>query len=190
MIDLIKEKVTEKLKNHPNRLAHVFGVYETALKLASAHHVDLDKAAIAALYHDYAKYDPIEKQVEHLELKIIKQYANYPVIFHAYAAARELIFDFEIKDEEILNAIRHHVWGRPNMSDLEKIIFIADCCEPNRKFPDITYIYDLAIKDLNQATLYCMEAGIKDLQQRQIEPSIEQLEAFHYYKEVNCGETQ
>jgi len=187
MIDQIKEKVSLKLENHQKRLRHVFGVYETAVKLAEIHQVDIEKAAIAALYHDYAKYDTIESQIKHIELKLIKQYANYPVIYHALAAAIQLNYDFNIRDEDILNAIRYHVWGRPHMTDLEKIIFISDCCEPNRQFEDTQKIYDLAVKDLDQATLYCMEVSIEDLKSKKLEPSTEQLEAFHYYKEVNRG---
>ena len=34
--------------------------------------------------------------------------------------------EYGIEDEDILNAIRFHTVGRPNMSLLEKIIYIAD----------------------------------------------------------------
>lgn len=188
MIEQLKSRVTEKLKDHPKRLQHVFGVYETACKLATIHGVDQEKAAIAALYHDYAKYDTIEEQIQHIELKLIKQYAEYPVIYHALAAAISLEQEFMIKDQDILNAIRHHVWGRPKMSDLEKIIFISDSCEPNRKFDDASLIFETATKDLNHAVLLAMKASIDYLYQKGLLPSQEQLEAYTYYQEVNRGE--
>jgi predicted HD superfamily hydrolase involved in NAD metabolism len=190
MIEQIKHQVIEKLKDHPKRLKHVMGVYETACTLASIHHIDVDKAAIAALYHDYAKYDTIEEQIKHMELKMIKQYAEYPVMYHALAAAIKLEHDFNIKDQDILNAIRYHVWGRPQMSDLEKIIFISDSCEPNRAFEDACYIFETAKKDLNQAVSMAMKASIDYLKHKGLSPSEEQLIAYHSYQEVNRGETQ
>jgi predicted HD superfamily hydrolase involved in NAD metabolism len=143
---------------------------------------------MAALYHDYAKYDKIEEQVAHLDLKSIKQYSETPVIFHALAGAVALEHDFGIKDQDVLNAIRYHVWGRKNMSDIEKVVFIADCCEPNREFEDAKKIFDLAIKNLDQAVLYCMKIGIDHVIHQKFQPSIEQLESYEYYMEVNRGE--
>ncbi len=191
MIDDIKKIVSEKLKDHQSRLKHVFGVYETAVKLASIHNVDIEKASIAALFHDFSKYDPIEDQIKHMPLKLIKAYADYPVIYHAIAASIELEINFHIKDQDILNAIRYHVWGRPNMSILEKIIFVSDSCEPNRAFDDAKFIYKTATKDLDYAVLLAMKASIDDLKiRRHLEPSDEQYLAYRYYLEVNRGKTK
>jgi predicted HD superfamily hydrolase involved in NAD metabolism len=188
MIDAIKKRVSEKLSNHQKRLTHVFGVYETAVKLAKIHNVDVEKVSIAALFHDYSKYDSIEDQVAHMDLKTIKNYAEYPVIYHAMAAAIALEHEFHIRDQEILNGIRYHVWGRPNMSDLEKIVFISDSCEPNRNFPDSQMIFEMASKNLNQATEYCMKISIDHVIAKGLVPSPEQMESYQYYKEVNRGE--
>ena len=81
------------------------------------------KAAIAGLFHDFAKYDEIVEQMNMMELRWIKEYADYKVIYHAIAAANMLEHEFKIHDQDILHAIRYHVWGRVNMSELEKIIF-------------------------------------------------------------------
>ncbi len=190
MIEDIKNKVIEKLKEHPKRLQHVMGVYETALKLAKAHHLDELKVSIAALYHDYEKYDSIEEQIQYLDLMTIKDYVETPVIYHAFAAAARLEIDFNIHDEEILNAIRYHVWGRKDMSDIEKVILISDSCEPYREFDDEEKIFKLAIKDLNQATEAVMKASIDYLYTKNLTPAKEQVEAYTYYMEVNCGKTE
>ena len=87
-------------------------------------------------HHDYAKYDEIEDQINSLELDIIKAYVDTPVIYHAFAAAKALEKDYNIHDQDVLNAIRYHVWGRIGMSDIEKVVLISDSCEPNRKFED------------------------------------------------------
>jgi predicted HD superfamily hydrolase involved in NAD metabolism len=190
MIEVIKREVTKKLNEHPKRLEHVFGVYETAIKLASIYHVSQEKAGIAALFHDYTKYDSLENQIKYLDLKTIKKYTTSPVMFHALSAAEELKLMFKVSDEDILNAIRYHVYGRASMSIIEQIIFISDYCEPNRKFTDTQYIYDLASQNLNQATEYCMKLTIDDVRRKGLTPHEEQVEAYTYYQEVNRGKTK
>jgi len=187
MIEQIKEAVYQKLINHPKRYEHVIGVYETATKLAHHYHMDEEKVGIAALFHDYAKYDSIEDQIAHLELKIIKHYTETPVMYHAFAAAYWLETIFHIKDHDILNAIRYHVWGRKDMSMTEKIIFIADYCEPNRAFEDTTYIFNLAIQDIDLACEYCMKLTYEDVIRKHKIPHEDQMIAYTYYKEVNRG---
>lgn len=189
MIDVIENKVREKLLGHPKRLAHVFGVAETAEKLAKIYDISTEKAKIAGLYHDYAKYDKLEDQMNMMDLRWIKEYADYPVIYHAIAAANMLEHEFRIHDQDILNAIRYHVWGRKEMSLLEKIIFVADSCEPNRTYDDTSYIYELATKDIDKAVEYCMLQSIKDVKNKGLIPADEQLEAYQYYVEVNRGKT-
>lgn len=187
MIEDVKQAVYEKLKNHPKRYEHVLGVYETAIKLANIYEVDENKAQIAAIFHDYAKHDTVEEQIAHLELKVIKHYADAPVMYHAFAAAHALESIFGIKDQEILNAIRYHVWGRKEMTKLDKIIFISDYCEPNREFDDKTYIYELATKDLDLACAYCMKLTMQDVIKKNRTPHEDQVVAYDYYQEVNSG---
>jgi predicted HD superfamily hydrolase involved in NAD metabolism len=190
MIDQIKQKVEDKLKKYPKRLAHVLGVYETSVKLAKVHNLDVKKVSIAALYHDYAKYDEIEDQIKYLDLEIVKTYVDTPVIYHAFAAAKALEIDFDIHDQDVLNAIRYHVWGRIGMSDIEKVVLISDSCEPNRKFEDAMSIYNLALKDLNLACERVMKASIDYLISKEIVPAEEQVNAYTYYMEVNRGKTE
>lgn len=188
MIERILVRVQEKLMNHPQRLEHVLGVADVAKKLANIYGVSEDKALIAGLFHDYAKYDTLEQQMNMMDLRWIKAYADYPVIYHAIAAANMLEHEFRVHDQDILNAIRYHVWGRKEMSTLEKIIFVADLCEPSRPFDDKTYIYDLATQNLDKAVCYCMKISIEHVVQEGFKPSIEQLEAYTYYQEVTRGE--
>ena len=190
MIDMIEIKVREKLQGHPKRLAHVLGVSNTAAKLAEIYDISIEKARIAGLYHDYAKHDKLEDQMNMMDLRWIKAYADYPVIYHAIAAANMLEHEFRIHDQDILNAIRYHVWGRKEMSLLEKIIFVADSCEPNRKYDDTGYIFELATKDIDQAVEYCMLQSIEDVKNKGLIPADEQLEAYQYYVEVNRGKTK
>lgn len=187
MIEKIKQKVTSKLKNDPKRLKHVLGVYETALKLAEIYKTDLEIVGIASLYHDYAKNESLEEYKKILSPSELETYKTYPVMYHALSSARHLEKDFKIKNKEILNAVKSHIWGRPEMSLVEKIVFVADYCEPNRTFIDTKAIYDLATDDLDLAVLVCMESTIEYLRQAGATPSLEQIEAYQYYMEVNSG---
>ncbi|TVP85244.1 MAG: HD domain-containing protein [Acholeplasmataceae bacterium] len=182
MIDAIRKRVVDKLKNDPGRLGHVQGVVDTALKLAGIHDVDLEKTAMAAWYHDIMKNDDVNDQTALLDDTIIKRYADMPVQYHAHAAAVALERDFNIRDPEVLDAIRHHVWGRAGMGRLEQIIFVADLCEPGRGFIDTEALYQLATKNLDNAVLMAMKIIIDHLNQSGLRPHPEQLEAYHHYQ--------
>lgn len=190
MIEMLKEVVKEKLINYPKRYKHVLGVYETAVKLAKIHNEDVEKASIASLFHDYAKHDRIEEQTKYLSDEEINKYQDVKVIYHAYAAAKILEIEFKVEDQDILNSIKYHVFGRVNMSKLEKIIYLSDYCEPNRDFDDAKVIYELAVNDLDIALEYAMNAGINDVLRKNLVPNIEQIEAYEYYKEVIRGKNR
>jgi predicted HD superfamily hydrolase involved in NAD metabolism len=190
MIQAVRRKVEAKLKNDEMRLKHVIGVYETAIKLAKIYKVDENYVAIASLYHDYTKNDSIEDQIKLLNQEDIKKYKDYPVIYHALSAAKQLEKDFSVKNEDILNSIKSHVWGRPFMSIYEKIVFVSDYCEPNRVFIDTTSLYALAVKDIDLAVLKSMELTLNYLKRQGLKPSKEQLEAYTYYMEVNSGKVK
>jgi predicted HD superfamily hydrolase involved in NAD metabolism len=189
MTDIIK-RVEEKLKDHPKRLKHVEGVAETAVKLAQIHGVNPEKAMMAGYWHDTSKYDDLKTQIKDLDPETIKRYKSHPVIYHALAAAQTLEIEFGIHDEEILSAIRHHVWGQKNMSTLEKIIFVADSCEPNRGFEDSLMVFQMATQDLDQAVIYCMKQSIEHVIEKGKTPSIDQLTAYAYYTEEKRGKTK
>ena len=190
MIDEIYKKVESKLKDHPSRLKHTLGVLEVAVELAKIYSVDTESASIAALYHDYTKYDEIHDQIKDLDPKDIEDYRQFPIMYHALSAEKKLMQDFGITDSDILNAIRYHIWGRPRMSVLEKIIFIADYVEPNRHMEDITEIRNIAKTDLNRAVYRIMASSNAFLIQKGIKPSPLQLQATHYYEEVTRGKTK
>lgn len=190
MIKDIENKVKIKLANDPERLAHTFGVYETALKLAKIYNVDKNFVGIASLYHDYTKNDDISVHIKLIGEEEVKTYKDNPVIYHALSAAKQLELDFNIKNNEILSSIRSHVWGRPFMSIYEKIVFVADYCEPNRKFIDANEIFELASKDIDLAVLKSIEITLAYLEEQKLKPSQQQLETYKYYMEVNNGKTK
>ncbi len=58
-----------------------------------------------------------------------------------------------IKNREILEAVRYHTTGKPNLGKLGLIIYIADLIEPNRRLTGIETIRKLAYQDLYKGVL-------------------------------------
>lgn len=158
----IKE-IQNKLLNDigKKRFEHSLRVAETAKKLAEIYGVDVKKAYLAGLIHDCAKYN---------EEVYIKKYnidfSIYPVssikdpVLHSFLGAEVAKKVYNIYDRDVLKAIEYHTTGRPDMSDLEKIIFIADAIEPARDFEDIEKIRKLAFENLNKAMLNLLDSNI------------------------------
>ena len=155
MIDITDLKM--KLKYLDNfRYKHSCLVKETAVKLAKKYDADINKVTLAALLHDYARNYSNEKLINIVndsKINVDKWEQEIPELLHSPVAAFIVQNEFGINDNEILNAIRYHTIGRPEMSKIEKIIFVADIIEPNRKFPDINLIRNAANTNLNKAVI-------------------------------------
>lgn len=151
-LDEIKDYLRSNLK--PARYGHVLGVVNTAIKLAETYGEDKEKAEIAALCHDVAKNmsnEELRKIIEDENIILSIDEENTKELWHSIIAPIIAKKVFEIKDEEILNAMRWHTTGKENMTNLEKIVYLADLIEPSRKFEGIDEIREVAYKDLDLA---------------------------------------
>lgn len=152
-------KIQKKLKKNldENRYIHTLGVAQTAYFLAMSHGYDMEKAYIAGLLHDCAKNLSITEMLslcKEYQLEISEIEKNNIGLLHSKAGVCLAQKKYKITDTEILESISWHTTGKPNMSVLDKIIFIADYIEPNRKpLPNIENIRMLAFRDLNNATI-------------------------------------
>ena len=128
LIDRLKKALKDK------RFQHVLRVEETAIKLAEQYGVDVEKASIAGLCHDYAKQRPDEDFIAEIKKKglnpLLLDYGN--AIWHGVVGAELIKDELGIWDEDILNAVRHHTTGAPVMTKLEQVIYMADYIEPGR----------------------------------------------------------
>lgn len=118
-----------------HRLQHILGVEQMSIDLAKHHHLDYHKAAQAGLMHDLAKFFKPSRLLEMAEvnqIEIDEICAANPHLLHADVSAIVAKEEFGVTDEEILMAIRNHTLGRPQMSDLSCVVFLADALEPNR----------------------------------------------------------
>lgn len=152
-------KIRKKLENSldPKRYEHTLGVAYTASALAMCNHENTEKALLAGLLHDCAKCLSNKKRIsicEKNQIPITESERKNPFLLHAKAGCYLAEKQFHIHDKDILNAILYHTTGRPEMSRLEKIIYIADYIEPGRKHaPNLPEVRRIAFQDLDQALL-------------------------------------
>lgn len=153
--EIIEKNFSEK------RRVHTYGVVDTAITLAKKYGVDVEKAKIAALYHDLYRgvgVDILNYYVKHLGLD--DKYYNNANLAHSKIAAHVMKAEYGISDEDILNAVSFHTTGRANMTTLEKVIFIADAIEPGRNYPGVEELRKIVMTDLDQACLRSLQSTI------------------------------
>lgn len=148
----IRKEIEKTLSS--KRYAHTLGVAYTAAALSMAHGEPIENAMIAGLLHDCAKSMHGSELVAicekaHLNVTAVER-SNPTALLHAKAGAYLAQHKYGITDDDILNAIRYHTTGRPDMSKLEKTIYIADYIEPNRKqLEELDLIRRIAFYDLD-----------------------------------------
>lgn len=146
-----------------NRFHHTLRVIEESNKLAKVHNIDRDKAVLAALLHDCAKFEDEKKLLNMAnDFDIMKNnMLMYNVhLIHAPLGAILAEYRYNVQDKDILDAIRYHTTGRKNMSQLEKLIYIADYIEPDRKFDGVERMRQLAYQDLDRSILLAMDESL------------------------------
>lgn len=177
-------KKMEKILDH-KRFEHTLGVAYTAAALAMCCQADTMKAQMAGLLHDCAKQLPGEKLIEICEkheIPITDVERHSPYLLHAKAGSYFAKKKYNIQDQDILNAIRNHTTGRPGMSELEKIIYIADYIEPGRKqAPNLSQIRQLAFRDLDEALFHVLKDNLAYLQQTNIPMDPMTQETYDHY---------
>ena len=172
------------------RTTHTYGVVETAIKLANKYGCDVRKAELAALFHDLYRSIPVtvlNYHVKHLELD--KKYMDNPNLSHGKIAAEMIQRDYNVTDQDIINAVSYHTTGRANMSLLEKIIYIADAIEPNRNYPGVDNIRRVVEENLDKACLMSLSHTIDYVSSEGNYLDEDTLHAKEYFEEIiNKGE--
>ena len=142
----------------PKRRAHSVRVAELAAKRALGLKIPERKAITAALFHDCGKnLSPDSPYLEGFSLP--DEWGEMPSsVYHQFAGAYVAETHFGIKDEDILNAIRYHTSGRANMSELEKLIFLADMLEEERSYEGVETLRKLFWRE--QGLDECLEEAL------------------------------
>ena len=179
LLEWLKENLNEE------RYIHSLGTADCARELAGKYNLDPEKAYFAGLLHDCAKCFSKEKLKEIIDENLSVEACemlNYKTL-HAPVSAYVAEKDFGVKDEEILSAIRWHTLGKINMTDFEKIIFLADKIEPNTRDKE----YSEEIKSLlnqknglNLALLRCYKETIKSLAKRELKICMVTIDIYNH----------
>ena len=177
-MDRLEQTVISLLK--PNRVAHVLGCRDTAVALARHWGANEEDAARAGLLHDVTK--ALDGP---LQLTLCREYGimlgafskQNPKTLHALTGSlvAQRIFG---ENDAVVNAVRHHTTGKADMSLLEKIIYVADYMEPNRDFPGVEKLRELAFSDIDGALQLGLEMTITMLKEQGREISRESQEAL------------
>ena len=180
----IKKKLSKYLDEA--RFEHTMGVMYTCASLAMVYGYDLEDAQAAGLLHDSAKCIPNKKK-----LKLCSQHnisvsdfeKDHPFLLHAKLG--------DVKDEEILTAITYHTTGRPEMSLLEKIVYISDYIEPMRdKAPNLPKVRKIAFEDLDECMYEILKDTLEYLEENPKEIDSTTRDAYVYYKDLHDRKMQ
>ncbi|MDR2191339.1 MAG: bis(5'-nucleosyl)-tetraphosphatase (symmetrical) YqeK [Endomicrobium sp.] len=171
----------------PKRFEHSCNVAKLSVELASIYGVDVLKAQTAGLLHDCAKSMTekalisfcVRKRVKTPNFKALVKYA--PQLLHSFAGEIIAKENFDIKDRDLLNAVRNHTLGRPEMSMLEKILFTADAVSYDRKFPFSAKTRKLAKTDFNAAFKAVMRAKMEYVLNKGVWLCPKALETWNFY---------
>ncbi|MCR5161177.1 MAG: bis(5'-nucleosyl)-tetraphosphatase (symmetrical) YqeK [Lachnospiraceae bacterium] len=181
------EKISKKLRKEldEDRYRHTMGVMYTSAALAMRYGVDLNQAQTAGLLHDCAKCIPNDKKIRLCEkygLPMTNIEKQAPFLLHAKLGAYLADKIYGVDDPEILGAIEWHTTGRPGMTLLEKIVYLADYIEPNRwKAQNLPEIRDMAFRDIDMAVYMTLRDTLAYLQSGSGEVDTMTQEAFTFY---------
>ena len=167
---------------HPNRVAHVLGCRDEAVRMAAHWGENVENAARAGILHDITKVldGPLQLTLCAAYDKVLNDFSRkYPKTLHALTGSlvAERIFG---ENEAVVQAICNHTTGRADMTTLEKIIYVADYMEPCRNFPGVEKLRMLAYSDLDAALKLGLEMTLEHLARQGNEVSPESREALAY----------
>ena len=163
-----KARRLAKKRLSAKRYQHTLNVRRMAVKLAKRWGADPEKAALAALLHDTAKELPREEMLQILNDNAImaENAQNRPSpVWHGICAAILAQTPWGVEDEEVLSAIRCHTTGKPGMSLLDEIVFLADMTSAERDYPEVDYLRKLEKKDIHQAIREALEMNLHWLEE-------------------------
>lgn len=185
IIEQIQKDLKKKLDD--SRYSHTIGVMYTSAALAMRYGCDIQKAMIAGVLHDCAKCIPSDKKIrlcKKYNIRMTDVEQKNPFLLHAKLGAFIAAKKYGITDNEIISAILNHTTGKPEMSMLEKIVFISDYIEPQRnKSKSLPAIRKCAFEDLDKAVAMVISDTLEYLNNvsGDIDP-VTQV-AYDYYKQ-------
>lgn len=194
--DLTKLRKKMEKTLEPKRYEHTLSVAYTAANLAAVHGVDVEKALVAGMLHDCTKCFSHKKQIALCEKNSVQlselEAEENSTLLHAKSGCVLAREEYGITDEDILNAICYHTTGRPQMSPLEKIIYIADYMEPGRHhmkrfgsgvpMERLTRIRQMAYRNLDETLCNILSDTLAYLQEKGYRVDSMTQKTYEYYR--------
>ena len=181
------ERLQVRVESLPDGLrAHVYRARDVALELAALHRIDLGRAETAMLAHDVCRAETggrLLRLAEDYGVAVGELERRAPVLLHGPVGAESLRRDDGIDDAELLEAVRWHSTGHPNLGALGKLVFIADKLDPRKiaAYPYQPELRRMAEEDLAQAVLefLCRESARRLERREPVHPaSVEAINAL------------
>ena len=176
------------------RYEHTLGVAYTAASLAMCYGQDVYQAQVAGLLHDCAKNYTNEKRISICKkngIPINAAEQKNPFLLHAKVGSFLAREKYGVNDKAILDAITYHTTGRPNMSTLDKIIYIADYIEPGRRqAPGLPEVRQLAFISLDDCLFRILKDTLDYLHASKMEIDMSTQQTYDYYKSLREQNTE
>lgn len=183
---LIRKKIKKQLDK--KRYEHTLGVMYTAASMAMRYSCDIEKAMLAGLLHDCAKCFSEEEQVkmcDKYQLLLSDIEYDNPALVHPKLGVYLARTLYQIEDIEVLNAILNHTTGCPDMTLLDKIIYISDFIEPSRnQIPNLKKIRELAFVNIDQALVAVLKSSLVFLEENHQKIDSMTIDTYNYYKNI------
>ena len=172
----VKENLSEK------RFKHSEGVVKRAIEYAKVYNVDIETVKLVAISHDIAKElseEEIEKYIKEYSIEIDEVEKRNNNLLHAKIGSYICKNKFGFT-QDMANAVKFHTTGRENMTILEKVIYLADATEENRKYCSSVYV-DLIKKDINDGMFEVAKWVINSLLERNMVIHLDTIKCYNFY---------
>ena len=161
--NILQERLT------PKRYNHSLCVADEAVRLAKKYGGDCEKAYLAGLLHDITKNATQEEHLQifsRFDIMLNDIEKNAEKLWHAISGAAYIENVLKIDDKEIITAVRYHTTAHAGMTQLEKLLYLADFTSADRDYDDIDIMRKKVEISLEAALDYALSYTINDLVSR------------------------
>ena len=173
---ILQERLT------PKRYHHSLCVADEAVRIAAKYGGDTEKAYIAGLLHDITKNASEEEHLHifrEFDIMLNDIEKNAEKLWHAISGAAYIEHMLGINDTEIITAVRYHTTARKNMTQLEKILYLADFTSADRDYDDVDIMRQKLEISMEDALQYALSYTINDLVSRDKPLHLDTVEAYN-----------
>lgn len=174
--EIVKNKLSEK------RYIHSEGVVKRAVEYAKIYNADIEKIMYTAMAHDFAKEftkEENESNIKKYNIELDEIEKNNPSLLHQKIGSYICKYEFGFTDD-MVSAVRYHTTAKPNMSLIEKIIYLADATEENREYCTKPYV-EIIKSDIDQGIIDIIKLVINNLLESNTLIHSDTIDCYNYY---------